>query len=42
MDEGGWKPVFVMMEELEVAKLMYKLFDGVCDGSEELLKMLKE
>ncbi len=43
--EAGWmkgagKPVYVVMEELEVAELMYKLFDGVCDGPEELLRYM--
>lgn len=45
--EAGWmkgagKRVFVVMEHLEEPELMYKLFDGVCSGIEELLEALKE
>lgn len=40
--KGIGRKVYVVMEELEEPEVMYTLFDGVCDGPEELLKMLKE
>ena len=40
--KGAGKRVFVVMEELEEPELMYKLFDGVCSGIEELLERLKD
>lgn len=43
--EAGWmkgagKRVLVMVEKLEEAELMYRLFDAVCGTEEELLQLL--
>lgn len=45
--EAGWmkgagKRVMVMIEKLEEAELMYRLFDAVCATEEELLEKLSE